>query len=210
VAGHMAGLRAPPVMRGRGILVARELGAAETAALDTSLVDGIAVATGSPTSHSAILARALGVPAVVGVGDNLLTVAEETVVLVDGDTGVITIEPPADMVAAAEERRGPAGRAAGARGGGGRELGAGREEAALPARTLDGVTVEVAANITRPEEAAAAAAAGADGVGLFRTEFLFMGRDVAPDEDEQEAAYRAAAEALGGRRAIPRQLAARA
>src|SRR5262249_3144056 len=194
VAGHMAGLRAPPVMRGRGILVARELGAAETAALDTSLVDGIAVATGSPTSHSAILARALGVPAVVGVGDNLLTVAEETVVLVDGDTGVLTVEPAADMVAAAGERRALRER----------ERAAGREEAALPARTLDGVTVEVAANITRPEEAAAAAAAGADGVGLFRTEFLFMGRDVAPDEDEQEAAYRAAAEALRGPRPLPR------
>jgi len=196
VAAHMAGLSATPVMRGRGILVARELGAAETAALDTSLVDGIAVATGSPTSHSAILARALGVPAVVGVGDNLLTVAEETVVLVDGDTGVITIEPPADIVAAAEERRALRER----------ELAAGREEAALPARTLDGVTVEVAANITRPEEAAAAAAAGADGVGLFRTEFLFMGRDAPPDEDEQAAAYRAAAEALGGRRLILRTL----
>jgi multiphosphoryl transfer protein len=196
VAAHLGGLNATPVMRGRGILVARELGAAETAALDTSLVDGIAVATGSPTSHSAILARALGVPAVVAVGDNLLTVAEETLVLLDGDSGVITIEPPPDRVAAAEERR--LQRA--------RDLEAGRAEAALPAETRDGVAVEVAANITHPDEAAAAVAAGADAVGLFRTEFLFMGRDRPPDEAEQEAAYRAAAEALGGRRLILRTL----
>ena len=81
---HLTGMGATLMLRGPGILVARELGAAETAELDLSMVTGIAVATGSPTSHSAILARALGVPAVVNAGDGLLTIPEETILLIDG------------------------------------------------------------------------------------------------------------------------------
>jgi phosphocarrier protein FPr len=81
-----------------------------------------------------------------------------------------------------------------------------RAEAEAPAFTLDGLPIEVAANVGSPEDVAAAVEAGADGVGLFRTEFLFMARDAMPSEDEQEAAYRAAAEALGGRPMIVRTL----
>lgn len=183
-------------IRGRGILIAHELGAGETAALDLSLVTGIAVATGSPTSHSAILARALGIPAVVNLGEGLMTIGEDVVILVDGEAGTVTIRPDRATVARVEEaqrQRAAAGAAVSA-------------AATEPATTRDGVTIEVAANVAGPDEVAAAVAAGADGVGLFRSEFLFMGRDAAPTEEEQVVAYRAAAEALAGRRLIIRTM----
>ena len=196
IVGHLTGMGATIVLRGPGILVARELGAAETAELDLSMVTGIAVATGSPTSHSAILARALGVPAVVNAGDGLLTIPEETVLLINGDTGTITIEPDEGTVMSFEVRREAQER----------ERVAAGHDASQPAITRDGVRVEVSANIARPDDGARAVEAGADGVGLFRTEFLFMGRDAAPSEDEQADAYRTVAGALGGRRLILRTL----
>ncbi len=186
----------PAVMRGPGILIARELGAGETASLDLSLVQGIAVATGSPTSHSAILARALGVPAVVNVGEVIMSISEDQDLLVDGDAGTIKIGPDAETVARVRAtQEAAAARAA--------EFAA---AAHRPAVTTDGQKVEVAVNISGPDEVAAAVEAGADGVGLFRTEFLFTGRDTAPDEDEQEAIYRAVATTLDGRRLIIRTL----
>lgn len=186
----------PAVMRGPGILIARELGAGETASLDLSLVQGIAVATGSPTSHSAILARALGVPAVVNVGEVIMSISEDQDLLVDGDAGTIKIGPDAETVARVRAtQEAAAARAA-----------AFAEAAHRPAVTTDGQKVEVAVNIAGPDEVAAAVEAGADGVGLFRTEFLFTGRDRPPDEDEQEAIYRAVAKTLDGRRLIIRTL----
>lgn len=184
----------PPRLRGPGILIARELGAGETAMLDLSQVSGIAVATGSPTSHAAILARALGIPAVVGVGEILTSIGEEQEILVDGDRGVVRIGPDRDTVARVRAERDERTRAAAAA----------ATRATEPAVTRDGVAIEVAANVAAPDEVAAAVVAGADGVGLFRTEFLFMGRDEAPAEDEHESAYRAAAEALGARRLLLR------
>lgn len=196
IVGQLAGMGAAIVLRGPGILVARELGAAETAELDLSMVTGIAVATGSPTSHSAILARALGVPAVVNVGDGLLTVPEETVLLIDGDAGTITIEPDDATIAQVEAHQVARQR----------DAAAATRAAAEPAVTRDGVRVEVSANIARADEAERAVAVGADGVGLFRTEFLYMGRDAAPSEDEQVEAYRTVATALAGRPLILRTL----
>jgi phosphocarrier protein FPr len=196
IIGHLSGMGATIMLRGPGILVARELGAAETAGLDLSMVTGIAVATGSPTSHSAILARALGVPAVVGAGDGLLTIPEETVLLIDGDAGTITIEPDEATVMSFEARHEEQER----------DRVAARDDAAEPAITRDGVGVEVSANIARPEDVARALEYGADGIGLFRTEFLFMGRDAAPGEDEQADAYGIVARTLGGRPLILRTL----
>jgi phosphocarrier protein FPr len=195
VLGQFAGTPSgPPRLRGPGILVARELGAGETAMLDLSQVTGIAVATGSPTSHAAILARALGVPAVVGVGEILTSIGEEQEILVDGDRGVVRIGPDPDTVARVRAERAQREQAAASA----------ARRAEEPAVTRDGVVIEVAANIAAPDEARGAVAAGADGVGLFRTEFLFMNRDGAPTEDEQEAAYRAAASAVGARRLVLR------
>jgi phosphocarrier protein FPr len=197
VLAHLLGVAVPrPALEAPGILLAADLAPADAAALDPSTALGVATATGGPTSHAAVLARALGIPAVVGVGDDLLGVAEGSTVALDGDRGVLLLDPSPDVVAGLEARgreRAEADRLA-------------RIEAREPATTLDGTRVEVAANIGGPGDVAAAVDAGCDGVGLFRTEFLFLDRDRSPDEDEQESSYRAAAERLGGRPMIVRTL----
>jgi multiphosphoryl transfer protein len=185
-----------PALKRAGILVAAELAPGETAELDPELVLGIATAYGGPTSHSAILARALGVPAVVGAGVRLLGVAEGTELLVDGDGGRVQVAPPSDAVAeiaARRREREELERAAWA-------------EASLPAITLDGVRIEAAANIASLDDVEGAIAAGAEGVGLLRTEFLFLNRPELPGEDEQARTYRDIVAALGGRPLILRTL----
>jgi len=186
----------PPTLRGPGILIARELGAGETASLDLTLVKGIAVGTGSPTSHSAILARALGVPAVVNLGEGLMSIGEDTPILLDGDAGSLRIAPDAETVARVREEN--AERA--------RQAEEARAAAQRPATMLDGREIEVAANIAGDDDAAGLIDMGAEGVGLFRTEFLFMGRDAPPDEEEQLRVYAATADALAGRRLVIRTL----
>jgi phosphoenolpyruvate-protein phosphotransferase/dihydroxyacetone kinase phosphotransfer subunit len=197
VLARLLGVEVPrPRLDEPGILVTADLAPADAAALDPATALGVATAFGGPTSHAAVLARSLGIPAVVGLGEGALSIAEGAPVALDGDAGVLILTPDPDVVAAFEARRRE------------RELAdrAARAEAGRPALTRDGVPIEVAANVGTPEDVANAVAAGCDGVGLFRTEFLFMERDVMPSEDEQEAAYRAAAEALGGRPMIVRTL----
>jgi len=171
------------------IVVAPDLTPAEAAGLDPAHVVGVACALGGPTSHGAILARSLGIPAVMGAGRALLGVADGTRLALDGEAGTITVDPPAATVQALEDRR--ARRA--------RDEAEAQSKAHLPAVTRDGVLVHVAANAAGPTDVPAAVAAGADGVGLLRTEFLFLEADHIPAEDEQERAYRAVAEGLGGR-----------
>jgi multiphosphoryl transfer protein len=197
VLAHLLGVPTPrPRLEGPGILVAPDLTPADAAGLDPALALGIATAFGGPTSHAAILARSLGIPAVVGLGEGALQVAEGTALALDGDAGLLFVEPSAELTAELEERRRVRAEAD-------REA---RAEAHAPAVTVDGTVVEVAANVGSPEEIGAAVEAGCDGVGLFRTEFLFMERGQMPSEDEQEAAYRRAAEALGGRPMVIRTL----
>nr|WP_281426203.1 phosphoenolpyruvate--protein phosphotransferase [Miltoncostaea oceani] len=179
-----------------GVLVAGDLGAAEVAALDPGRVAAIVTAGGGPTSHASIIARSLGIPAVAGAGPAVLGVADGTTLLVDGDTGTVVVDPGPDALARHEARaRDDAAATAAA-----------RERAHEPAVTTDGRHVEVAANAGAPGDMPAAAASGADGVGLLRSEFLFLGRADAPDEDEQHAAYAAAVTAMGGRRVVLRTL----
>ena len=170
-----------------GIVVAADLTPADTASLDRELALGIATAAGSPTSHSAILARSLGIPAAVGLGEGLLSVPEGTELLLDGDAGTVHLEPDAEL--AAEYKRRSAEREQAAR--------SARAAAAEPAVTLDGRRIEVVANIGSPDDVPAAIENGAEGVGLLRTEFLFLERDSMPSEDEQDAAYTSVAKALG-------------
>ena len=197
VLARIIGAEVPtPRLEAPGIFVAADLTPADTAGLDPEMVRGIVTAHGGPTSHAAVLARALGIPAVVGVGPRLLTPPEGSTIAIDGEAGEVRIDPPADVVAhmeaEARERE--------------ERLAALRDRATEPALTVDGVAVEVAANVGGPAEVEAAVGAGADGIGLFRTEFLFMDRDELPDEREQEAAYRAAAETLEGRPLLVRTL----
>jgi multiphosphoryl transfer protein len=197
VLAPLLGVEVPkPRLEAPGVLVAPDLAPADAATLDRSTARGVATAFGGPTSHAAVLARALGIPAVVGLGADVLDVAEGTNVALDGDAGIVVPDPDAQTVEAFEARR--RARADTDR--------AARKRAAEQAITRDGVVIEVAANIGSVDDAAQALDAGADGVGLFRTEFLFLDRDDAPTEDEQEAAYRAAALALDGRSMLVRTL----
>ncbi len=197
VLARILGLEVPrPALAEPGILVAADLVPAEAAALDPETALGVATAFGGPTSHAAVLARSLGIPAVVGLGTEVLDVAEGTPLALDGDRGLLAIDPTEDVRARYRARRLAAAEA---------DRSA-RAESHAPATTRDGATVEVAANVGTPGDVAAAVAAGCDGVGLFRTEFLFMSREAMPGEDEQEAAYRAAAEALQGRPMVVRTL----
>ncbi len=174
------------------VLIARDLAPADTALLDPSLVLAFVTEEGGPTSHSAILARALGVPAVValpGAGG----LAEGTIVAVDGSTGEVTVDPApeerAELAASAEERRAALTATTG------------------PGATSDGHKVPLLANVGGPADVQAAVAAGAEGVGLFRTEFLFLedGERV-PSEKRQVQVYRQVLEAFPGGRVVVRVL----
>ncbi|HET6691852.1 MAG TPA: phosphoenolpyruvate--protein phosphotransferase, partial [Miltoncostaeaceae bacterium] len=178
------------------VLVAEDLGAAEVAELDPARVRALATAAGGPTSHASIIARGLGIPAVAGLGASALAIPDGTMLIVDGGAGTVDVAPGAEAVAAHEAR---------AREDAAREARA-RERSGEPAVTADGRHVEVAANIGGPGDVAAAVAAGADGVGLLRSEFLFLERAEPPSEDEQAAAYAEAARAFGGRRVVVRTL----
>ncbi|MCP9946553.1 phosphoenolpyruvate--protein phosphotransferase [Streptomyces somaliensis] len=174
------------------VLIARDLAPADTALLDPSLVLGFVTEEGGPTSHSAILARALGVPAVVAL-PGACGLAEGTVVAVDGGTGEVFVEPD-------EERRAGLERVA-------RERRAALAASTGPGATSDGHGVPLLANVGGPADVPAAVEAGAEGVGLFRTEFLFLedgGR--APSEGRQVEEYRKVLEAFPGGRVVVRVL----
>src|SRR5436309_127724 len=196
VVAALTGDAAAASLSAAGIVVAADLTPADTASLDRELAVGIATAAGSPTSHSAILARSLGIPAAVGLGEALLSVPEGTELLLDGDAGIVHVEPAEEL--AAEYRERAAAREQSAR--------AARAAAADPAVTRDGRRIEVVANIGSPDDVPAAIENGAEGVGLLRTEFLFLERDSMPTEDEQVAAYKSIAKGLAGRPLILRTL----
>jgi multiphosphoryl transfer protein len=179
-----------------GIVVADELTPADAAGLDPESVLAIATARGSTTAHAAILARALGLPAVVGLGPGVLGVSDGTTLLLDGEAGTVMVDPPADMVTDAQERRDRAEQ----------RRAAARERAQEPAVTRDGQRIEVFANLGTGGDAARAVALGAEGVGLLRTEFLFLGRRELPGEEEQAETLREIARALDGRPLIVRTL----
>lgn len=171
----------------RAILIAEDLTPSETAGLDASTVAGFVTAVGGATSHSAIIARSGGFPAVVGVGESLLDIQNGQLVIVDGGAGLVLIEPDAALLAEYEARLL-------AEGGRQAEYDTFRDRLSMSA---DGVQVELVANIGSSADAKQAKLKGAEGIGLFRTEFLFMGRDTLPTEDEQYEAYRTVAETFG-------------
>ncbi|WP_186146109.1 phosphoenolpyruvate--protein phosphotransferase [Burkholderia gladioli] len=190
VSGDGAGQGAP------AILIAEDLTPSDTAQLDPAVTLGFCTVAGGPTSHTAILARTMGVPAAVACGAALLALRDGEHVVLDGNAGRLY----AGVSAADRERAAEAQR---------RFVEAQHRAAAnraLPAATLDGHVLEIGANITRPAQVKAAIENGADGVGLMRTEFLFLERHDAPEEEEQYACYRQMVEASGGRHLIIRTL----
>ena len=191
IAARLAGVDRTVTLDRPSIVVAEDIPPSIAASLPRERLLGMALQSGSATSHAAILARAFGIPAVVGVAGLLETArslggAVEAVAVVDGDSGEVVFEPDTTTASRLEGRRAAADEAAR------RAL----EEASLPAVTHDGVEVTLLANIGTPAEAERAVALGARGVGLFRTEFLFVERPAAPSEDEQVAVNRAVVNAF--------------
>jgi phosphocarrier protein FPr/phosphocarrier protein len=180
--------RAPPLPQG-AVVIAEELLPSQVIALEGAPVAGFCTARGGATSHVAILAAAMGVPAVAAIGPELMRVPDGAAVVLDADAGTLRVAPDRAAIEAAQGEL--ARRAARRR----REL----EGAMAPCRLADGTRIDVFANLGALAEAAPAVALGAEGCGLFRTEFLYLDRREPPSEDEQTAAYQALAEALAGR-----------
>ncbi|MCY9589563.1 phosphoenolpyruvate--protein phosphotransferase [Paenibacillus chitinolyticus] len=178
------------------VLFAHDLTPSDTARLDRSRIAGFVTAVGGRTSHSAIMARSLEIPAVVGMGAGAERVQPGDYVIVDGGEGTVHINPDAGLLELYrskqlryEERRSRLGVYIG-----------------RPTETADGHHVELAANIGSPQDAQAARDGGAEGIGLYRTEFLYMGRDTMPTEEEQFLAYKIVAEMFAGQPVVIRTL----
>jgi phosphoenolpyruvate-protein phosphotransferase (PTS system enzyme I) len=170
------------------VLVARDLLPSDMISMDRARVKAVVTEAGGRTSHVAILARAFEIPAVLGAGGALARLHGAKLVAVDGDRGLVVADPDEEALARSAAARNAAVALL-------RELDALRD---LPAVTTDGARVHVKANIEVPEEASAVLAHGADGIGLFRSEFLFLGGHV-PDEEEQFKAYKSVIEAMKGK-----------
>lgn len=181
----------PPKRRdGLGtVVVAHDLSPADTIGFRDHNIAGFVTDVGGPTSHTAIVARSLSIPAVVGLHHIRHLVEEDELLIIDGTRGVVIVDPDERIVEEYRLRR--------------TELGI--EKSKLNrlkdtrATTLDGEAVALLTNIEGPKDVAQVRAVNADGVGLYRTEFLFIGRDSLPDEEEQYEAYRAVLKAMGGK-----------
>jgi phosphoenolpyruvate-protein phosphotransferase len=191
--GQPSALRDLPV---GAIIVAPDLTPAETAELRSGSVAGFATAYGGPTGHTAILARALGIPAVVGLGAAALDIADGAELILDGGAALLIAEPDAaaraDYTQRAAEQHAAAARRMRLRD--------------QPGRLADGRPIALWANIGHPNEAKLAVENGAEGIGLFRTEFLFLDRSTPPSEQEQYNAYRRTLETIGDRPVVIRTL----
>ena len=175
------------------VLIAHDISPADMLQFKQSLFAGFATDVGGKTSHTAIVARSMGIPAVVGVRSASQLIEQDDWVIIDGDTGVLIVDPSPIILAeyGFKQRQGELER---------ERLNRLKHTAAV---TIDGARVELLANIEMPEDTAGAMHVGAVGVGLFRSEFLFMGRDSKglsrlPDEQEQYLAYRCAVEGMHG------------
>jgi phosphotransferase system enzyme I (PtsI) len=189
---RLSGVPAPGIPQSDSpfVLVARDLAPADTALLDPALVLAIVTSDGGKTSHTAILAGEKGLPAVVGTA-GALDIAEGATVIVDAGAGLVEVDPSADAVAAAQQK--VADRAA-------------RVHTTGPGALADGTAVPLLANLGSSEGVDAAVAAGAEGVGLFRTEFLFLDSSAAPTVEAQKAAYSAVLAGFPGKKVVVRAL----
>lgn len=178
------------------ILIARDLTPSDTAIMDKQHVLGFATDVGGRTSHTAIMARSLEIPAVLGLGNISGTVSDNDMVVIDGIEGKVAVNPDEHTLLDYRRKKEKYG-----------EYKKGLSSLiGLASETLDGRRVEISANIGGPSDADAVLRYGADGVGLYRTEFLYMDRDHLPGEDEQYEAYAAVAERLDGKPLIIRTL----
>ncbi|MFU1795764.1 phosphoenolpyruvate--protein phosphotransferase [Paenibacillus azoreducens] len=178
------------------IVIAHDLTPSDTAGLDVKYVVGIAADIGGRTSHSAIMARSMGIPAVVGLQNITGRINGQTMVIIDGMDGKVIVNPSPEQLAHYEEKR---------------DIYRDKQEGLTklinePTIMADGRRVELAANIGTPDDLEGAIRNGAEGIGLFRSEFLYMNRESMPDEEEQFQAYRKVAEGMDGKPVIIRTL----
>jgi phosphotransferase system enzyme I (PtsI) len=191
ILGHLLGERRALLegLQSDSAIIAHDLTPSQTASFDRTKVRAIATDLGGRTSHTAILAHALGIPAIVGLEHLAADVATGDTVIVDANSGQVIVNPDAAKLL---EYRSYVQRMA--------KVDATLDRASqLPAQTLDGTPITVQANIEFPDEIVTALAKGATGIGLFRTEFLFLASGTEPSEEQQFEAYRQAIKLLGGR-----------
>ncbi|HAI55411.1 MAG TPA: phosphoenolpyruvate--protein phosphotransferase, partial [Acinetobacter nosocomialis] len=178
------------------ILIMHDVGPSDVARLNKDRVAGILTAIGGASAHSAIVARALGIPAIVGAGEQVLEIDPKSTLLINGDTGTFVLNPDAAQIEQAKQEREQQ-----------RQI---REEAERhsqePAITLDQHQIEIAANLGKVQATAQAVECGAEAIGLLRTELVFMSHSSAPNEIVQEADYRVVLDALAGRPLVVRTL----
>ncbi|WP_335988021.1 phosphoenolpyruvate--protein phosphotransferase [Acinetobacter pittii] len=178
------------------ILIMYDVGPSDVARLNKDRVAGILTAVGGASAHSAIVARALGIPAIVGAGDQVLDIEHKSSLLINGDTGAFILNPNAQQIEQAKQERELQKKI--------------REEAERhsqePAITLDQHQIEIAANLGKVQSTAHAVEYGAEAIGLLRTELVFMAHSSAPSEATQEADYRIVLDALAGRPLVVRTL----
>jgi len=178
------------------VVVAHDLTPSQTASLDRRFVRGFATDAGGLTSHTAILARALGIPAVVGLNDITAEISGGDTVIVDGNRGIVIVDPDQETLEEVRQQQEEFHRIE-------HDLESLRS---LPAVTLDDVRVELMANIEFPHEAADCIRQGADGIGLYRTEFLYLSQEREPTEQEHFEAYVTVLKAAGDRPVVIRTL----
>ncbi|PRR92238.1 MULTISPECIES: phosphoenolpyruvate--protein phosphotransferase [unclassified Bacillus (in: firmicutes)] len=198
VTGHLLGVDIPnpSMISEEVIIIAEDLTPSDTAQLNRQFVKGFATDIGGRTSHSAIMARSMEIPAVVGTKEATKTVKNNDLIIVDGISGDVIIQPSEDEVKAYQKKHED-------------YLAKKAEWAKLvdqPTVTKDGVHVELAANIGTPEDVKGVLENGGEAVGLYRTEFLYMGRDQLPTEEEQFNAYKTVLEKMEGKAVVVRTL----
>lgn len=178
------------------ILYADDLTPSETIQMDTKKILGFVTKEGTPTSHTAILARALGVPAIVATGTEVDDSFDGKTAVIDGFSGTVYLDPTPGILAVMKEKQDQSIRL--------KDLL--QQLKGLPSETVDGHRVEVAANVSSASDLAAVLKNDAEGIGLFRSEFIYMGRDTLPSEEEQFNIYKLAIETMAGKRVIIRTL----
>ena len=196
VAKAILGIKDPELGDKKVILCGHEIEPSVIANIPTESIAGVILGQGSTTCHAVIIAKARAIPTVVGLGDGIDKIPDDAYAAIDGEAGEIIINPADDVLAGLEEK-----------------IRIQKEQEArymslkdLPAVTKDGVSVHLAANIGLPEDAKAAAAYGNEGVGLFRSEFVFMGREDIPNEEDQFKYYKEAIEACNGKLCVIRTM----
>lgn len=178
------------------ILYADDLTPSETIQMDTKKILGFVTKDGTPTSHTAVLARALGVPAIVATGSDLEEMYDGKTAVIDGFSGTVYIDPTPNILAVMKEKQEQSLRL----------LDLLQQLKGLPSETKDGTKVEVAANVSSAADLAAVLKNDAEGIGLFRSEFIYIGKNTLPTEEEQFNIYKLAIETMAGKRVIIRTL----